>query len=54
VRAAKQAMIRGTNMTLEEGLRVEADLEIMLLASEDLVEGRKAFAEKRKPEFKGK
>jgi len=54
VRAAKQAMLRGTSMTLEEGLKVEADLESLLHASEDLAEGRKAFVEKRKPEFKGR
>jgi len=54
VRAAKQAMLKGTGMTLEEGLNVEANLEIPLFASEDLAEGRKAFMEKRKPEFKGR
>ena len=54
VRAAKQAMYRGTNMSLEEGLKVEADLEMPLFASEDLTEGRQAFIEKREPKFKGK
>jgi Enoyl-CoA hydratase/carnithine racemase len=54
VKAAKQAMFRGMNMSLEEGLKVEADLMAPLFASEDHVEGRNAFLEKRKPEFKGK
>jgi len=53
VKAAKTAMYRGMNMSLEEGLKVEADLEVPLYASEDLAEGRKAFMEKRKPQFKG-
>jgi len=53
-KAAKQAMYRGINMSLEEGLKVEADLEMPLFASEDLAEGRKAFMEKRRPEFKGR
>jgi len=54
LRAAKQAMVRGTGVSLEEGLNIEADLEVPLFVSEDLAEGRKAFMEKRKAEFKGK
>ena len=54
VRAAKEAMIRGTNMTLEEGLRLEHSLEAYLLGTEDFTEGTTAFVEKRKPDFKAK
>ena len=54
VRAAKEAMIRGINMTLEEGLRLEHSLEAYLLGTEDFTEGTTAFAEKRKPVFKAK
>jgi len=54
VRAAKEAIIRGLSTTLEEGLRLESVLQSYLLKTEDAVEGPKAFAEKRKPQFKAK
>ena len=54
VRAAKEAIIRGLSMPLEEGLRLEASLQLNLLKTEDAVEGPKAFAEKRKPQFKAR
>ena len=54
VRAAKEAMIRGCSMTLEEGLRLENSLENYLLGTEDFTEGITAFLEKRKPIFKEK
>ena len=54
VRAAKEAMIRGCGMPLEEGLKLENALEAYALSTEDFAEGTKAFVEKRKPEFKAR
>jgi enoyl-CoA hydratase/carnithine racemase len=54
VRAAKEAMTRGMQMSLEEGLSLEQKLEDYLFTTEDAQEGQRAFLEKRKPEFKGK
>ncbi len=54
VRAAKEAIVRGLSLPLEEGLRLESVLQSYLLRTEDAVEGPKAFAEKRKPTFKAR
>jgi enoyl-CoA hydratase/carnithine racemase len=54
VRAAKEAMVRGASMTLEDGLRLENSLFAGLLETEDLDEGVAAFTEKRKPVFRAK
>jgi enoyl-CoA hydratase/carnithine racemase len=54
VRAAKEAMLRGCDMTLEEGLRLENSLVASVMATEDFTEGTKAFVEKRKPNYKAK
>jgi enoyl-CoA hydratase/carnithine racemase len=54
VRAAKEAVLRGLTMPLDDGLRLEAFLSGTLRGTEDAVEGPKAFAEKRKPEFKAR
>jgi len=54
VRAAKEAMIRGSSLTLEDGLRLENALEAYLMSTEDYTEGTNAFVEKRKPDFKAK
>ena len=54
VRAAKEAMIRGYSMPLEEGLRLESALIAYTFSTEDFTEGATAFAEKRKPDYKAK
>ncbi len=54
VRAAKEAMVRGMNMSLEEGLRLETTLIPAVVASRDFAEGIAAFTEKRKPRFEGR
>jgi E-phenylitaconyl-CoA hydratase len=54
VRAAKEAMVRGTGMTLEDGLRLENALVANLFSSDDFTEGTSAFVEKRKPDYKAK
>lgn len=51
---AKEAVSRGIDMTLEQALRFETDLTIILQTTEDRAEGVKAFLDRRRPEFKGK
>jgi enoyl-CoA hydratase len=54
VRFAKEAVWRGTEMPLEQALRFETDLTVILQTTEDRAEGVRAFLEKRRPEFKGR
>jgi enoyl-CoA hydratase/carnithine racemase len=54
VRAAKEAALRGIELTLEEGLRVESEQSRKVIQSEDAREGPLAFAQKRKPDYKGR
>ena len=54
VRYAKEAISRGLEMPLEQALRFETDLTIILQTTEDRAEGVRAFLEKRGAEFKGR
>jgi enoyl-CoA hydratase/carnithine racemase len=54
VRAAKEAMIRGCSLALEDGLRLENSLNAYLFGTKDFTEGTTAFAEKRKPDYKAR
>jgi enoyl-CoA hydratase/carnithine racemase len=49
----KEALYNGMDLTLDQGLRMELDLYLLLFSTEDRTEGITAFKEKRKPEFKG-
>jgi enoyl-CoA hydratase len=54
LRYIKEAVGKGLDMTLAQGLRLEADLYFLLHTTTDRTEGVKAFLQKRPPEFKGK
>jgi enoyl-CoA hydratase/carnithine racemase len=50
---AKEALYSGMDLTLDQGLKMEMDLYLLLFSTQDRTEGITAFKEKRKPEFKG-
>jgi len=54
LRYAKEAVVKGLELPLADGLRLENDLATLLRTTEDRVEGAKAFLEKRKPRWTGK
>lgn len=54
IRAAKRAISKGIEVDLKQGLEIEDECYKMIIDTEDRMEGLKAFAEKRKPNYKGK
>lgn len=53
-RYVKEAVAASADLPLREGMRLEADLSILLHSTADRAEGLRAFAEKRKPRFEGR
>ena len=53
-RYAKEAVMAAGDLPLAQGLRLEADLSIILQSTDDRAEGLRSFAEKRTPHFTGR
>jgi enoyl-CoA hydratase/carnithine racemase len=54
LRCIKEAVYKGSELSLDQGLRLESDLATFVLGTEDAKEGPRAFVEKRPPQWKGK
>lgn len=54
VEGIKAVALRGLDLPLAEGLKLERDRYLSLTKTEDAIEGARAFAEKRPPNWKGK
>ena len=54
VKATKEAAVRGIDLPLSEGLRVENLLARVIEGTEDAKEGPRAFAERRAPHYQGR
>ncbi|MFQ6028024.1 MAG: enoyl-CoA hydratase/isomerase family protein, partial [Dehalococcoidia bacterium] len=52
-RYAKEAVLQGQDLSLAQGLRLEADLNIILHSTSDRAEGLLSFQERRSPRFSG-
>ncbi len=53
-RYAKEAVTAAGDLTLAQGLRLEADLSVILQSTDDRAEGLRSFAHRRSPQFTGR
>jgi len=53
LRLAKEAVHKAMDLTLDQGVRLEEDLYVLLQTTQDRAEGVKSFLAKRKPSFTG-
>jgi enoyl-CoA hydratase/carnithine racemase len=54
VRYAKEAVRRALDLPLDDGMRLEHDLYVLLQTTADREEGVRAFLERRRPAFRGR
>jgi enoyl-CoA hydratase len=52
VRKTKESVLRGLAVDMKEAYRIETAISQEVFSSQDAIEGPKAFAEKRPPEWK--
>jgi enoyl-CoA hydratase/carnithine racemase len=50
----KEAALAGLDLTLEQGLRLEADLSVLLQSTDDRAAGLRAFLARQLPHFEGR
>ncbi len=53
LRFAKEAVLNGSDLTLDQGIRLEEDLYVLLQTTHDRSEGIAAFLQRRKPVYRG-
>jgi enoyl-CoA hydratase len=53
-RLAKEAVVRALDLPLDEGMRLEHDLYVLLQTTADRREGVRSFLERRRPRYEGR